>query len=749
MMIWTVSAQSEDIEWDHYFSSNILHKLYCGGDYVWSFRPAHVNGLLQFDPERETFNHFHAGNGTLGNRIIGMDTDANDTIWCLTDGGLVWFDGFAWHSVETPENIEWHNVMSFTTGKNGTVWIGGYCVVGKYDGTNWETFTTSDGIPSNHIQHFISDSAGNVMCADWYKIYTFDGESWQPLENNELLEGEGINFLNFDKNDTLWCGTGYGKLSFYNGESWETLQENIIVEVGCVIPEESVEEIIVDSRGYIWCRMNTGLKYYDGEKWIIIFSSGVYDLCIDLADNVYCATNGEGIFKYDGSSWTSFTSENGLTTNNVRSLCVDDEGVVWCGLYYSDVNGDISRFDGVDRWETFKHENGLLNSAAFNIFENEGEIWSSTGDIWPSFKGILRFDGQGWQKFPDEMLPDGVTGIMPESNIDGLFYFIYNNKLYFRNNGMWSNIPFKGIFELSYIEAICIDHSGNVWVGGDSISHRELVTRVARYDGSWTKFTVNDGFDGSQIQHLYTDSKGMVWCTSTDGPVGKYDGSEWTWYTSEDGLAGERIREFGEDAEGNIYGGEIGLCMYDGSKWNRIQAPGEPVCGVYSIHVEENGNVWLATAGLGLGFFDGISWKMYTTEDGLCSNWIYTVFIDSNDNLWRGTDVGISVLKRNDGTISSIDSIQNYEIPLFEMSQPTPNPFNPITTISYTLPQSTNVTLSIYNTSGQRVSILKDEYQQAGSYSATWNATGFPSGLYFAVIEAGGFRESRKMVLVK
>ena len=53
----------------------------------------------------------------------------------------------------------------------------------------------------------------------------------------------------------------------------------------------------------------------------------------------------------------------------------------------------------------------------------------------------------------------------------------------------------------------------------------------------------------------------------------------------------------------------------------------------------------------------------------------------------------------------------------FTLKQNYPNPFNPTTTIEYSIPQSSHVTLSIYNGSGQRVSVLKDEYQQAGNHS--------------------------------
>ncbi|MFC1552527.1 T9SS type A sorting domain-containing protein [Candidatus Latescibacterota bacterium] len=85
----------------------------------------------------------------------------------------------------------------------------------------------------------------------------------------------------------------------------------------------------------------------------------------------------------------------------------------------------------------------------------------------------------------------------------------------------------------------------------------------------------------------------------------------------------------------------------------------------------------------------------------------------------------------------------------FGLGQNYPNPFNPITKIEYGLPQDEHVKLSIYNISGQVVSVLKDEHQIAGNHSVNWNATGFPSGLYFFILQTNGFTQTRKMILVK
>ena len=85
----------------------------------------------------------------------------------------------------------------------------------------------------------------------------------------------------------------------------------------------------------------------------------------------------------------------------------------------------------------------------------------------------------------------------------------------------------------------------------------------------------------------------------------------------------------------------------------------------------------------------------------------------------------------------------------FYLNAPYPNPFNPATTIKYSILQDSHVTLTIYNVSGQRISVLKDALQTAGNYSVTWNATGLPSGIYFCNFKANGFNATKKILLLK
>ncbi|MCX6163006.1 MAG: T9SS type A sorting domain-containing protein [Ignavibacteriae bacterium] len=85
----------------------------------------------------------------------------------------------------------------------------------------------------------------------------------------------------------------------------------------------------------------------------------------------------------------------------------------------------------------------------------------------------------------------------------------------------------------------------------------------------------------------------------------------------------------------------------------------------------------------------------------------------------------------------------------FALLQNYPNPFNPATTINYQLPNTGNVKLTVYDALGHEAGVLVNESQNAGNYNIVWNASGFPSGVYFYRLEAGSFVSNKKMILLK
>ncbi|SVE64437.1 uncharacterized protein METZ01_LOCUS517291, partial [marine metagenome] len=85
----------------------------------------------------------------------------------------------------------------------------------------------------------------------------------------------------------------------------------------------------------------------------------------------------------------------------------------------------------------------------------------------------------------------------------------------------------------------------------------------------------------------------------------------------------------------------------------------------------------------------------------------------------------------------------------FEISHIYPNPFNPVTTIQYSLPENTDVQISIYDIKGRLITSLINEFQIAGYHSIKWEASNYSSSIYLLNLSAGEFTKTHKLVLIK
>ena len=85
----------------------------------------------------------------------------------------------------------------------------------------------------------------------------------------------------------------------------------------------------------------------------------------------------------------------------------------------------------------------------------------------------------------------------------------------------------------------------------------------------------------------------------------------------------------------------------------------------------------------------------------------------------------------------------------FALERNYPNPFNPTTTIEYSLGLSGPTKLMIYDVLGRELVKLVDEYRPAGTHKVVWNASSMPSGVYFYRLESSNFVRTQKMILMK
>lgn len=128
----------------------------------------------------------------------------------------------------------------------------------------------------------------------------------------------------------------------------------------------------------------------------------------------------------------------------------------------------------------------------------------------------------------------------------------------------------------------------------------------------------------------------------------------------------------------------------------------------------------------------------------MAGDWIFRI----NDNQLSDTGRVISYCL----TIyhNNIVGIANNNTALgYSLAQNYPNPFNPTTSIRFVIPEETHVKLTIYDVTGKEIAVLIDGLKKPGEYESVFNAKNLSSGIYFYVLEAGSYKFSKKMALIK
>jgi hypothetical protein len=154
----------------------------------------------------------------------------------------------------------------------------------------------------------------------------------------------------------------------------------------------------------------------------------------------------------------------------------------------------------------------------------------------------------------------------------------------------------------------------------------------------------------------------------------------------------------------------------------------------------------------------GTTWTVFGNDTTAKGAYNSTVINDSKANRVR-----ISIRSGSDADIDAF-SITSYPgsgvadqaatPAAFTLHQNYPNPFNPSTAIRYELAEAARVAVAVYNAHGQRMALLVDSRQSAGTHEVVWNGAAdggsiLPSGMYFCRIDAPGFSKTMKMVLMK
>ncbi len=127
--------------------------------------------------------------------------------------------------------------------------------------------------------------------------------------------------------------------------------------------------------------------------------------------------------------------------------------------------------------------------------------------------------------------------------------------------------------------------------------------------------------------------------------------------------------------------------------------------------------------------------------------YVEILMIPSGTSYHAGTTFKIDDLSF--GAATAVDGSSSSAPHTFALSQNFPNPFNPSTTISFSIPALSYVSLKMYDCLGKEVGTLVSEMMAAGNYSRVWNASHVPSGVYYYRLQSGSMMETKKLILIK
>ncbi len=366
----------------------------------------------------------------------------------------------------------------------------------------------------------------------------------------------------------------------------------------------------------------------------------VFSIAQDREGNMWFGTAGGGVSKYDGKTFKTFSTADGLASNIVITIAEDKSGKIWFGT----IGGGASRYDpsaaakGNKPFTTFSTKDGLAADAVVYIYPDRwGKIWLGTYG-----GGISRYDGESFSNFStaNGLASNMVVGIA-QDNAGNLWFATEGGGASCYDGKTFSSFSTAQGLASNAVKSITKDRTGNLWFGTFS-------NGVSRYDGkAFTNFSSAQGLANNTVFSIAEDKKGNLWLGTDGGGANLFDRVSFTTFSTKQGLADNVVLSILQDKKGNVwFGTNIGLSCFDGKSFtNFTSLQGLSNNRITSIAEDKYGNIWLGTLGGGVNKYcfsttesrNHVSITTYTTIQGLASNDVQNITVDQWGNIWFGT----------------------------------------------------------------------------------------------------------------
>ncbi|MFO7574666.1 MAG: two-component regulator propeller domain-containing protein [Bacteroidales bacterium] len=576
--------------------------------------------LTVFAPaEAQKYNFRHFAPPAFSDPVVySVNQDNNGFIWVGTGKGLYRYDGFVFRQVWFPDSAELRFATVLFRGSDGTIWVGGS------DGTlhfsDGNKLLQVTGVESQRITDIKEAPGGDIYAMTQNNGIFIVPASDREISVTHLIPPENTLFfsMNFTADGRILAGTSDNLqvLSVYEGGlTVEYTIEGIeYTRVNSIIPMSSgsfyagtedngIFTVTETADGYI------AQPFSDDEELAYLRIQSLYR---DGEGNIWVSTYGAGVVKIftdnEGRRITGkrfFNQETGLAGDDVRSVFQDSEGNTWIALYGSGLNMLVS-----EAFTFYQPGNTHDENSIVYIGSNGKEVVLGAPSGYHLFD---LFTGTSISFEPVARSTGGVPATTYLAESDGTVWIGTGGA------GLFIKRPGESVRQFfrtanageNYIAAIT-EHENNLW-----LSTRNGVMVINSKTGSLIhKFNTLTQLPHNNINQVFIDRSGVAYVATEAGNI----------YTA--------------DIERGVSSGSSEIAGL--IRRNVIQAYAQ----------SPDGSIWIATLGNGAFNTDSKSVTSLSTQDGMLSNFCYSILADSESLLWVGHHRGFSRFDLSTGTMT-------------------------------------------------------------------------------------------------
>ncbi len=411
------------------------------------------------------------------------------------------------------------------------------------------------------------------------------------------------------------------------------------------LPHSTVRAIAQTSDGYMWFGTPEGVSRFDGVRFDAydspIFAplrgTGISSLLATRNGALIIGTRGQGIWRYSNEQLTRLAPKM-LSTAGATAIEAPS-GDIWISL---DADG-LARIRG-DSVRTFTTTDGLPSNEIRALhMDSKGVLWVGTS------RGLAAMQDENvelplaktpWAKVPiEDIEPRKAGGIWIATSNQGVSAF---------DNGALTPLVLRGALHGSNVTSLQVDRDEAIWVGTV-----EGLTRVV--GGRIERATTSEGLSSNTVRALFEDAEGGVW-VGTDRGVNRYRGGAIKAMGARQGLAEEFVRAVIEDQKGRIWvSTSDGVYLQQAGRPLRRFAREQGLVNnaVLSLAEDSNGILWAGTYGGGLHRLAGERFVATTPELQGTATTVRAIAPGRDRDLWVGTATGLYLVDAASGRVQS------------------------------------------------------------------------------------------------